>query len=138
MKVIFQVLIGFCLWSSCSVSPKPINYNIDQCSACKMIIVDERFGAELVTKKGKVFKFDAIECLIPEVIQNSEDNYAHILVTDYLNPPELIDATSSIYLISKKRPSPMGGNLSAYSTKDTAQDQEGAWYNWQDLIVFYK
>ncbi len=101
------------------------------------MIVDERFGAELVTKKGKVYKFDAIECLLPETIKNGEDNYAHILVTDYLNPPTLIDATSSAFLISKNRPSPMGGNLSAYFTEDTVQDPEAAWYDWKDLIAFY-
>jgi copper chaperone NosL len=28
-----------------------------------MLIVDKRFGAEIVTAKGKIFKFDSIECM---------------------------------------------------------------------------
>ena len=32
-----------------------------------MTIVDPRYGAELVTTKGKVYKYDAVECLINSV-----------------------------------------------------------------------
>jgi copper chaperone NosL len=36
------------------------------------------------------------------------------MVTDFLQPAELIDATNATYLVSDSRPSPMGGDLSAY------------------------
>ena len=41
-----------------------INYGVDACAYCKMNIVDPKFGAELITKKGRVYKFDAIECMV--------------------------------------------------------------------------
>ena len=31
---------------------------------CKMTLVDKKFGAEVVTKKGKVYKFDDLNCMI--------------------------------------------------------------------------
>ena len=49
---------------SCNVSPKPIDYGSDGCHFCKMTIVDKVHAAEIVTKKGKVYMFDATECMI--------------------------------------------------------------------------
>ncbi len=112
----FLFLIGLFALISCSTNPQTIVYNEDQCHACKMIISNSHFGTEMVTTKGKIYKFDAVECLVPELLEKGESNYAHILVTDYLTPHKLIDAKSSKYLISKKLPSPMGGFLSTYAT----------------------
>ncbi len=50
--------------ASCGSNPEPINYGHDECEFCRMQISDNRYGAELVTDKGKVYKFDSIECLI--------------------------------------------------------------------------
>ena len=123
---------------SCAVEPVPIEYGQDQCSACKMIIADSRFGAELVTTKGKVYKFDAIECLIPEVIKNGTNHYEYILVTDYYDPGNLISVNSSAFLISPQVPSPMGGNLSAYASQELALnnrgDGQGEVFNWEGLL----
>lgn len=85
-----------------------------------MIISDPRFGAELVTSKGKIFKFDSVECLLNEVGEKGEEHYAHILVTDFTQPEKFIEATSAAYLISDRISSPMGANLSAYRTHEAA------------------
>ena len=60
---------------SCGISPLPIDYNHDECAYCKMKIADARFGAELVTSKGKVFKFDSAECLIWSYINDENTEY---------------------------------------------------------------
>ena len=44
--------------SSCSTAPQPIRIGQDNCDFCKMTISDNRFGAEIITKKGKVYIFD--------------------------------------------------------------------------------
>ena len=138
-KIIYYILsIGFFFLMSCNTDPQPIDYGEDQCEACKMMISDKRFGAELVTMKGKIYKYDAIECLIPEVIKNGEDHYKHLLVTDYNSPGTLIDGRKSLFLVSENRPSPMGGNLSAYVADDEIKAVEslvgGNIYNWKQLI----
>ena len=56
MLLVFSVF----MFSGCSLEPKPIEYGEDQCDACKMRISDSRFGAELVTTKGKIYKYDAM------------------------------------------------------------------------------
>jgi copper chaperone NosL len=109
------------LWlTACEVSPSAIEYDADQCNACKMTISNHRFGSELVTTKGKIYKYDAIECLMPVLKKNGEDHYAYVLVTDCNEPGTLIDARTSTFLVSENLPSPMGGYLSAYSSEAAA------------------
>jgi copper chaperone NosL len=114
------VLLGSTLLFSCDVAPQEIAYGEDQCSSCKMMISDSRFGAELVTSKGKIFKFDAIECMAEVVLKNNTSEYAYTLVTDFEKPGQLIDASRAKFLISKMRPSPMGAFLSAYDLSSTS------------------
>ena len=55
--VVFLFLL---LTSSCNVGPQPISYGSDGCHFCSMTIVDRQHAAEIVTDKGKGFKFDRI------------------------------------------------------------------------------
>ncbi len=59
-----SILILLLIVTNCSVSPKAIDYGNDGCHFCKMTIVDKLHAAEVVTNKGKVYKFDATECMI--------------------------------------------------------------------------
>ncbi|MCB0685802.1 MAG: hypothetical protein KDC53_04735 [Saprospiraceae bacterium] len=124
--------------SACEVSPQAINYEIDQCSACKMTISDPRFGAELITTKGKIFKFDAIECMVPELLKSGTSGYSYILATDYNNPGVLVEAQKLYFLISREIPSPMGGFLSAYSNRDVKNVKDIMWYNWPELLDHFQ
>ena len=100
------------LFLGCFGNPKPIQYGVDNCQFCEMTIVDDRHSSELVTNKGKVFKFDAIECMIREISYNPDQEYKYILIADYNDPGKLINATTSFFLISENIPSPMGEYLS--------------------------
>jgi copper chaperone NosL len=126
------------LLTSCSVEPKPIEYGIDHCHFCDMTVVDKTHAAELTTKKGKSSIYDAIECMVNDLIkENKESKMAYILVADYSNPGKLIDAKNAIFLISKKIKSPMGANLSAFPSHTIAKkyqnDFGGTLYNWTKL-----
>jgi copper chaperone NosL len=112
-KILFH-FIFIALLAACNSSPEDINYNIDECAYCKMKISDPRFGAELVTAKGKIFKYDSAECLINTYLEKPDEKYKYILVVDFSQPRKLINAIEAIYLISEQQPSPMGGDLSAY------------------------
>ena len=126
--------------SSCSVEPQPINYGQDNCAFCQMTIVDDRYASELVTDKGKVFKFDAVECLINYNIQNdlSTEQISFLLVTDYSNPATLIDASQGFYLRSVKLPSPMGMFITGFADQAEARriaaEVQGTVYTWDELL----
>jgi copper chaperone NosL len=124
---------------SCGLDPEPINYGKDLCAHCNMKIMDKRHGAELVTSKGKIYKFDSGECLIDFIAHNSisEENIGHTLVTGYDNPGQLINAVDAAFLISKNLPSPMGAFLTAFSKKEEAQKKQqetgGVIYDWNSV-----
>ncbi|HLF62804.1 MAG TPA: nitrous oxide reductase accessory protein NosL [Saprospiraceae bacterium] len=126
-----------CIVSACTPSPQEIHYGEDACRFCLMTIVDERHAAELVTTKGKAYKFDAIECLMQEMQEAGDQEYAYVLVSDYDHPRTLIDAETATYLVSPSIPSPMGAFLSAFNTGDRAiavqKENEGQVYDWQSL-----
>ncbi len=106
---------------SCSIEPKPINYGSDLCTFCQMSISDQRYGTEFLTKKGKVYKFDSIECLIHYRVadKDNDNNIYSVLITDYSNPGKFVKAEDAFYIISKNVPSPMGAYLSGFANKSS-------------------
>ncbi len=123
--------------SSCSTEPVPIEYGKDACHFCKMNIVDKQHAAEIVTQKGKPFKYDAVECMMREIKVIKESEIAIYLITDYTSPGKLVDATKATYLISENIPSPMGANLSGFENKEDAErtfeEKGGTLYSWEEL-----
>jgi len=133
----FTTIILLLLLASCTVEPEPIDYGKDACSYCRMNIVDRQHAAEFVTKKGKVFKFDAIECMMNYVKDIDTSTVALYLTSDYDDPGVLMDATTATYLHSEKIPSPMGGFLSSFKNTDAAEKTRvtapGKLLTWQEL-----
>jgi copper chaperone NosL len=138
------ILLILLLISSCSVESQPINYGSDACEFCKMTIVENRWAAEIVTEKGKVFKYDAIECMMNYMNRNeiASSNLALLLVDDYAQPGVLIEATKATYIISDAIPSPMGAFLSAFgNAKDaetTVAEKGGEVFDFQELKSRYE
>ena len=143
MKTYIFYILGVVLLLSCEVKPKQINYGDDHCHFCDMTVVDKTHASEYVTKKGKSFVFDAIECMVREIQRNNiEKDLAFILVADYANPGKLVDATKASFLISDEIKSPMGENLSAFEkledAKATQKQHSGKIYNWEQLKEIVK
>jgi copper chaperone NosL len=139
MQKVF-ILLYFSLvlvFISCSIEPSKIAYGQDACHFCKMTIVEETHAAQIVTKKGKAFKYDAIECLLNDLENYEKEDIALYLVTDYLTPQKLIDAKTATFLISKSIQSPMGANLSAFENRNDveeyAKNEEDKVFDWVDL-----
>ncbi len=130
-------LLTWLLLSGCKPTPKPIEYGADVCEFCKMTVVDRQHGAEVVTKKGRVYKFDAIECMVNYIDQQGAESFALFLTNDYMQPGALTDATTATYLISRGVPSPMGAFLSGFSNEADAQAVQtakgGELFTWAQL-----
>lgn len=140
-SVLGLIVIGFLL-ASCSVEKSPIVYGKDACHYCKMNIVDKQHAAEIVTQKGKPYKYDAIECMMRVVAEKEENSIALFLITDYFSPGKLVDATKATYLISENLPSPMGANLTGFQSKPKAEEVHrengGTLYTWNELKQVFK
>ena len=136
MKTILGVaILTLLLVTSCKVEQEEINYGKDGCLFCSMTIVDNQHAAELVTAKGKVYKYDAIECLINDLKRRDSAEIGMLFVNDYSNPGDLISAETATYLISEGVPSPMGAFLSGFSNKADAEEVKtengGELFDWQ-------
>jgi copper chaperone NosL len=107
-----------------------------------MTIVDTQHAAEFVTDKGKVFKFDATECMMNYLKEIDQSTVAIFLVNDYDAPGELINAKEATYLISKNIPSPMGEFLTAFKSKEVAErvhvENGGVLLTWVELQDRFK
>ncbi|AEM71843.1 hypothetical protein Murru_2819 [Allomuricauda ruestringensis DSM 13258] len=138
--ILLLAIFGFS--TGCTVSPKPIDYGHVGCHYCSMTIVDKQHAAQLVTKKGKVFNFDAVECMMNQLKEEDESAMALFLVNDFDQPGTLVDATAATYLISENIPSPMGEYLSAFknekAAKETMTNQGGKLFTWVEIKNQFK
>lgn len=125
------------LLTACSVEPEPIAYGSDACVFCRMTIVDKTHAAQMVTKKGKQYKYDAIECLVQHLPDWELETIAHLKVADFGAPGVMVDAETATYLISPGIRSPMGANLSAFGHPDAAEaarvEHSGELHAWTEL-----
>ena len=127
---------------SCEIKSQPISYGSDICKFCSMIIVDQQHGSEVVTQKGKVFKFDSIECLLNYTKQNEGSEIALKLCNHFDTPGELINLEQATFLISEELPSPMGAFLTAFESETSALKAKkrygGSIYDWNALVEHWK
>ncbi len=141
MKLVPTIFLisAIVLLNSCEVGLESIRYGEDQCHYCKMLISDPKFGSELVTEKGKVFKFDAAECMASylKTEKAQQANYAFIAAIAYDTPGQLHNVNELSFLVSQEIPSPMGAFLSAYTTYQEAQlkrkKHQGTLYTWKEF-----
>lgn len=137
MNRLLVSLASLLLAASCKIAPQPIAFGTDACHFCHMTIVDRQHACELVTGKGKAFKFDAVECLVNHMQDTKMDPEALYLVSDFNQPGTLIGAEDAAYLISENLPSPMGAFLTAFASAQEGQkaleQYGGTLYDWQGL-----
>lgn len=144
MKILAYFLLLSISLISCTIAPVDIIYGTDACDFCKMNIVDKQHAAEIVSSKGKAYKFDAVECMMNYMNRNEihSESLSFILVCDYHQPGDLIDAKTASFIFSKNIPSPMGAFLSAVESKKTADQllelKDGEVVDWNTLKTRYK
>jgi copper chaperone NosL len=124
---IMTACLALTFLSSCSNGPQPISYGKENCDFCKMTISDRRFGGEIVTRKGKVYKFDDMHCLGSYLGSGliPEKDISSVYLIDFSVPGELVPATESFLLKSEELRSPMNGNIAAFRSADSMKKFAG-------------
>ena len=114
----FLIAIGI---TACNAQPQPLKLGTDNCSFCKMTVSDPRFGAEILTTKGKIYKFDDMHCLLSYLQSNiiGQKEIKDIYLVDFSGKHALVKATETILLKSDDLRSPMGGNVAAFTNADS-------------------
>ena len=128
------------LVSSCSNKPQPFNYGKDVCDNCKMSIVDPKFGGEVITKKGKVYKFDDASCMIHFLRSGGvkETDISQRLFINFEKQNDFIDVNKAFILVSPELKTPMGGHAAAFVSQQDASKMKdsanGEIMNWNDIF----
>jgi copper chaperone NosL len=138
LAIVVSVLL-ILMFTGCSSGPQPMKYGVDNCNHCKMKIVDHTSGAEIITAKGKVYKFDDLVCL--KTFLNTETAIAvqvkQVYLTDFMGSHQLVKAEDCILYKSEKLRTPMNGNVVALSKSDTLNYLLQVWggekINWSDF-----
>ncbi|MDH5655728.1 MAG: nitrous oxide reductase accessory protein NosL [Spirochaetia bacterium] len=116
---IFSLSIFFYLTENCGAPQEPVDFAAGehQCDYCRMGIADLRFRGEAITKKGKIYRFDAIECMSSWSHEHHSE-VDSVWVADFINQNQWLRAEDAIYLQSQNLKSPMGAGLSAYPSEE--------------------
>ncbi len=122
MAVLLPLFAMLMILPGCNSEPQPIAYGKDECAGCKMILADLHYGNELITAKGKVFKFDDVKCMIQfmakEPIQSNAAGRA--LVIDFNQSNRFLHAEQAVYLKHPKLRSPMDSGIAAFTSAAAA------------------
>ncbi|GIX41142.1 MAG: hypothetical protein KatS3mg129_0875 [Leptospiraceae bacterium] len=134
--IIIILFLGFCSPNA----PISIESGKEECTFCKMRIIDLRFNTQLQTDKGRIYHFDSIECMVNWIKENPDIKIKNAWVKDYLTE-NWIEYKKAIYFISPDIPSPMGANLSAYNNKKEIeelqnQNKQGQVFKWEELFQY--
>ena len=133
------VILFFFLISSCNTKPEPLITGKDQCDFCKMTLGDNRFGAEIITQKGRIYKFDDAHCALSflHTGQLERVEVKEIYFTDFSNGHVLIKSNDALFLKSEGLRAPMGGDITAFSNADSLKnvmkEYNGSVIHWDEL-----
>lgn len=132
----FLALFLACIRSS----PQPIRYGQDLCDHCHMTISDPRFAGEIVTRTGRVYRFDDPACLAAfrrEQLRDTTGSTAW--VNDFTHPDRWLDARAASYLRSDAFHTPMASGLAAFADAAHADSARAAWggtrLTWEEVAT---
>jgi copper chaperone NosL len=132
-------LLTFAIAAGCNSGPRALVPGEDACATCRMTIDDVRYGAMVLTARGKLQTFDSIECLATFVrtLPPAAAPRA-IWVADFEHPSRWLDATRARFLHGSTLHSPMGRDLAAFPEHAPAaaivQKFGGSAIGWTDVL----
>lgn len=127
------------LASSCSAKTEQFKYGQDNCYLCKMGIIDPKYGAEVVTKKSKVYKFDDVICMARFLHSGvlKEEEIAQKVVINFEKENDFVNVDKAVFWVGPSLRSPMGSNAAAFVSQQAAEKikagKEGQLLNWAEL-----
>jgi copper chaperone NosL len=107
-----------------------------------MAITENKFGSELITNKGKIFKFDSIECLADYSLKQKVEIIHTMWVSNLTQPDMFIEINEAFFLRSDNLKSPMGLNLCAVKEKSAIEkliaEYGGEELSWNQVLSYVK
>lgn len=130
------VLALFVLFAGgCATGPGQVHWGEEACAHCQMAISDERYAAQAVDSRGRMWKFDSVECMA--AFLGDAGLGAHTAwIAD--GRTAWIPADQASIVRSEQIRSPMGGGLAAFRDADmaraAAREVGGTIVEWQTVL----
>ena len=127
-------------FAGCTPKAEKIIIGKDSCAECRMTIMDPKFGGEIVTTKGRVYKFDDTHCIALFLERRGVElsEIHQTLFVNYESNNSFIDVKDAEFVISSTLKSPMAGNAAAFpnaaaAERKSAQIEGSRVTNWATL-----
>lgn len=121
-RLFLPLLASVVLFSCGETKPQQAKLNVDNCDHCKMTIADAKFVAEIITPKGRVYKFDDLACMQSYRKENSDKENLKLYVANFEKPEQFMPVVEAVFVRGEQINSPMGGNTAAFDNKTSAED----------------
>lgn len=123
-----------------SRGPRALVPGEDACAYCRMMIDDTRFGAMVLTARGRIETFDSIECAASYVASRAASEAPRaVWVANFEHPSQWVDAARARFLHKSSLRSPMGRELAAFAANadgEALQRQYGGrTLAWSDVLA---
>jgi len=138
------ILILSLILYSCKIEPRPIEFGKDTCEYCRMVLMDPKFGAEIVSSKGKIFIFDDVNCLHDYIASEEieETALAHMMVVDFANMGNLVPLHQAHFVYSEEIKSPMASRVAAFGEHRVSEEYREKWNGqfktWDELKIMFE
>ena len=120
---VFSLIAAVLLFTSsgCANKPEAIQFGKDNCDYCQMTIVKNIYGGEILTHKGKNFKFDDAGCL-RDFIAEKKIPVADIdkIYFNELNSGTLVESSELILVMNNEFKTPMGSHIVAVKKENAS------------------
>jgi copper chaperone NosL len=110
---------------ACSSEPDEIDFGLDSCNHCRMVIADKRFSARILNNTYKTYKFDSIECMAAYMNEKNmlDTDYKDFYCQQYNQPNLRLKSSELMFMISNEIKSPMGLNIIATKTQGSNEQK---------------
>jgi copper chaperone NosL len=121
-------------------APVVIRYDSDACDHCRMTISDPAFAAQIVTRTGKVYRFDDPACLarFMSAAHVASADVHSIWMNDHAAPEDRVNARDAVFVVSDRIRAPMNGRMAAFGRRADAMAFQssvgGQLRSWDDVL----
>ena len=126
--------------ASCSTAPTPLQPGLDQCHECSMTIMEPKYGSQIITKKGKSYKFDDTHCLAAFIKKGTVPpaQIAQTIFVSYADPETFVPSQKAIFVVSPQLKTPMNSHAVAFDSREAAASiaalRQGKILTWHELL----
>jgi copper chaperone NosL len=121
--LLVSLFVGAAALGCSAPAPQPIHYDSDACDHCRMTISTPVFATQLVTRTGKVYRFDDPQCVVDFLSSGrvTASEVHSIWANDHASPDTRVRVEDAVFVASDRIRAPMNGHLAVFASEKEAK-----------------